>query len=108
MRDLLEPIGESKAHIRGNRRYYDSTWGETGMYSFSFTVQSVQRICCKRQNPKRAAYSSTVSTSTTSDMPMTLQAMLDHIVDKYKEYGMEINAKRPRRCTLAGTQRRLQ
>ncbi|GFR71731.1 retrovirus-related Pol polyprotein LINE-1 [Elysia marginata] len=28
-----------------------------------------------------------------------LQAMLDRIIDKCKEYGMEINGRRPRRCT---------
>ncbi|GFR83101.1 endoplasmic reticulum metallopeptidase 1-like [Elysia marginata] len=75
---------------------------------YDTVIDSPANIYCKRQSPKRAAYSSRVSKSTTSDMLMAiivntvilaesekqLQAMLDHIVDKCKDYGMKIKVKK--------------
>ncbi|GFR80897.1 endonuclease-reverse transcriptase [Elysia marginata] len=62
----------------------------------------VERIPTARQSLKRAAYPSTVSTSTIcvddtvilAEPEEQLQAILDRIVDKCKEYGKEINAKK--------------
>ncbi|GFS13549.1 reverse transcriptase [Elysia marginata] len=105
MRDLLEPISESKAKIRDNRRYHDSTWSETGMYCFSFIVHSVQRISTTRDNLQKERHTHqwcqhqqipiyAGDTVTLTESEKQLQVMLDRIIDKCKEYGMEINAKK--------------
>ncbi|GFR86317.1 endonuclease-reverse transcriptase [Elysia marginata] len=78
------------------------------MYSFSFIVESVQHYC-KRQSPKRAAYSSRVS-STASDIPMTLsfwQSQKNNFrlcwissLTNAKSMSWRLTRRRPRRCTI--------
>ncbi|GFS00242.1 endonuclease-reverse transcriptase [Elysia marginata] len=71
------------------------------MYSFFFTVQSVQRISTARGR-KRVILINGVNinnircaddTVILAESEKQLQAMLDRIVEK-KEYGMETNAKK--------------
>ncbi|GFR92272.1 zinc finger protein 33B [Elysia marginata] len=75
------------------------------MYSFSFTIQSVQRISPARGNlrKQRGILINSVNinniryaddTVILAESEEQLQAMLDRIADKCKEYGMEINTKK--------------
>ncbi|GFR70854.1 LINE-1 reverse transcriptase [Elysia marginata] len=78
-----------------------------------FNLYRTANIYCKMQSPKRAAYSSRAS-----DMPMTLSSWQSQknnfrlcwiaSLTNAKSMAWRSTRRRPRRCTLEGTQIRLQ
>ncbi|GFR60232.1 hypothetical protein ElyMa_001817000 [Elysia marginata] len=118
MRDLLEPIGESKANIKDNRRYHDSTLGRQGcilspslfnLYSEYLLQEEISKkrgILINSVNINNICYAD--DTVILVESEEQLQAMFDKYLTTAKSMAWRSTQRRPRRCTLEETQRRLQ